>query len=143
MELDVTKFSEEIKFQSLGKLSPDIVDFILSKKPEFQGRISSDTDVLFWKARVKHTKKHKKDFDSEQEFEECLKNIPIIIANPDYISIHPSDESVSFIKKYNKNVSVAIKISMNGEMVYRTMYPLRDSQLNNYIENDRCWEFPT
>ena len=72
-----------------------------------------------------------------------MKNIPTIIANPDYISIHPSDDSVSFIKKYSKHVSVAIKISTEGQMVYRTMYPLRQSQLNNYIQNGRCWQITT
>ena len=143
VQLDVTKFSDEVKYQPIGKLRPEIVDFILSKKPEFAGRISSDTDILFWKARVKHTERHRDDFNSSDDFDEYFKNIPSIIQNPDYISIHPTDESVSFIKKYDQNVSVAIKISTQGQMVYRTMYPLRDSQLNNYIENDRCWEITT
>lgn len=64
----------------------------------------------------------------------------MIIQNPDYISIHPSDESVSFIKDYDKHISVAIKISIDGKMVYRTMYPLTESQLNGYIENGRAWK---
>lgn len=70
-----------------------------------------------------------------------MRDIPKIIQNPDYISIHPTDESVSFIKKYTKNISVAIKISTDGKMVYRTMYPLRDSQLNGYIKNNRAWKY--
>lgn len=140
MELDITKFSDEIKNQSIGKLSPDIVNFILSKKPDFKGRISSNKDILFWAARVKHIEKHRRDFNATNSFDDCCKKIPSIIENPDYISIHPKDESVSFIKKFDQNVSVAIKISTEGDMVFRTMYPLRDSQLNNYIANGRCWK---
>ena len=90
MELDISLFSENKKFQSIGCFSQHMVDFILSKKPDFAGRISSDKDILFWAARVKHTERHRKDFQDDAEFEQCLKDIPQIIQCPDYISIHPS-----------------------------------------------------
>lgn len=141
MELDVSLFNETIKVQSIGRFSPKVIEFILSKKTSFTNRISSDNDILFWAARVKHTERHRKDFASDDEFEQCLKEIPLIIQNPDYISIHPTDESISFIKKYTKHVSVAIKISIDGKMVYRTMYPLREEQLNEYIANGRAWKY--
>lgn len=141
MELDISLFNEHKKSQSIGRFSQHMVDFILSKKPDFAGRISSNADILFWAARVKHTERHRKDFKDDTEFEQCLKDIPQIIQCPDYISIHPTDESVSFIKKYTKHVSVAIKISTDGKMVYRTMYPLRESQLNEYIKNGRAWKY--
>lgn len=118
-----------------------MIDFILSKKPDFAGRISSDKDILFWAARVKHTERHRRDFANDMEFEQCLKDIPKIIQCPDYISIHPTDESVCFIKKYSKHVSVAIKISTDGKMVYRTMYPLRETQLHEYVKNGRAWKY--
>jgi len=141
VELDVSLFNETIKVQSIGRFSPKVIEFILSKKTSFTNRISSDNDILFWAARVKHTERHRKDFASDDEFEQCLKEIPLIIQNPDYISIHPTDESISFIKKYTKHVSVAIKISIDGKMVYRTMYPLREEQLNEYIANGRAWKY--
>jgi len=141
VELDINLFNENQKSQSIGRFSQHMMDFILSKKPDFAGRISTDKDILFWAARVKHTERHRKDFANDTEFEQCLKDIPQIIHNPDYISIHPTDESVSFIKKYSKHVSVAIKISTDGKMVYRTMYPLREAQLNEYIKNGRAWKY--
>lgn len=134
------KFSDnDVKSVSLGQFQQKMVDFILDKKPEFEGRISAQTDILFWKSRLKHTERHRRDFLSDEEFEQCMNDIPSIIQNPDYISIHPTDESVCFIRKYSKNVSVAIKISTQGDQVYRTMYPLRDSQLQNYIKGGRAW----
>jgi len=141
VELDVSLFNETIKVQSIGRFSPKVIEFILSKKTSFTNRISSDNDILFWAARVKHTERHRKDFASDDEFEQCLKEIPLIIQNPDYISIHPTDERISFIKKYTTHVSVAIKISIDGKMVYRTMYPLREEQLNEYIANGRAWKY--
>lgn len=141
-KFDITIFNNEaILNTSLGQLKKEMVDFIISKKPEFMGRLETDKDILFWKARVKHTNNHIKDFSSEEEFNKCVENIPYIIQNPDYISIHPKDESVSFIKQYNDLVSVAIKISIDGKMVYRTMYPLHDWQLKDYIEKGRAWKY--
>lgn len=136
------QFSDNnVKSVSLGHFQQEMIDFILDKKPEFEGRISSKTDILFWKSRLKHTERHRKDFLSDEEFEQCMNDISDIIHNPDYISIHPTDESVCFIRKYSKNVSVAIKISTQGDQVYRTMYPLRDSQLRNYINGGRAWQW--
>ena len=48
---------------------------------------------------------------------------------------------MSFIKQYTEKVSVAIKISTDGKMVYRTMYPLDESQLNDYIAKGRAWKY--
>ena len=140
-KLDVSVFNDENLYVSLGQLSQEMVNFILKKKPEFKDRLVINKDILFWKSRVVHTNNHKKDFVSTEEFIKCVEEIPSIIQYPDYISIHPTDESVSFIKKYSKYISVAIKISINGELVYRTMYPLSDNQLEGYIINHRAWKY--
>lgn len=139
--LETLKENEELKYVSLGSFPEEIVNFVVEKKPEFKGRMSDEKEILFWRSRVKHTERHRKDFDSDEEFERCMIEIPKIIQNPDYISIHPTDESVSFIRKYSKNVSVAVKISTDGRQVYRTMYPLRESQLQNYIASGRAWSW--
>jgi hypothetical protein len=141
-KFDITLFNAvEIKNVSLGQFNKEIVDFIISKKPDFIGRLEANKDILFWKARVKHTNNHKKDFVTEEEFNKCVEEIPYIIQNPDYISIHPTDESVSFIKQYTEKVSVAIKISIDGKLVFRTMYPLDERQLSDYIEKGRAWKY--
>lgn len=82
--------------------------------------------------------KHILDFDSLEQFKQCFEDIPSIISNPDFISTNPKDNSISFIKKYTKNTSVAIRIENDGKASFRTMYPLRDSQLENYITNGRA-----
>lgn len=69
----------------------------------------------------------------------CLEQIPSIIANPDYLSVHPKDSSISFIKNFSSHVSVAIRISATGTLSFRIIYPLMDAQLSNYIDNGRAW----
>lgn len=140
-KLDINVFNDDVTNIPIGQFSKEMAEFILDKKPAFKNRLKINEDILFWSGRVKHTERHINDFVSEEEFYHCVEDIPNIIQNPDYISIHPKDESVSFIKKYSQYVSVAIKISVNGEMVYRTMYPLREWQLNEYIEKGSAWEY--
>ena len=81
-------------------------------------------------SKTRHTELHKDDFFSDNEFYNCLERIPFIISNPDYISVHKKDNSISFIKDFSAHVSVAIRISSSGSLSYRTMYPITDAQLN-------------
>lgn len=111
----------------------------IEKAPHLSGVLNADTDILFWKDRIKHTKLHKADFISDKEFYNCLEQIPSIIASPDYLSIHPKDNSISFIKDFSSHISVAIRISATGALSYRTMYPIMDAQLTNYIDKGRAW----
>lgn len=125
---------------SVGHIRKDIVESIIEKFPEFSSVLSSDTDILFWKDRIKHTERHKKDFASSEEYELCFEQIPDIIRNPEFISIHPNKDSISFICRFTDHVSVAVRLSTDGKLSYRTMYPLRESQLINYIKQERAWK---
>ena len=133
-------FDDGLKYVSVGHIQPYIVESIIEKYPEFADILSSDQDILFWKNRIKHTERHKKDFVSDEEYELCFEQIPDIIKNPEYISIHPNKDSISFICKFTDNISVAVRLSTNGRWAYRTMYPLRKSQLLNYIKQGRAWK---
>lgn len=141
-KLDFNIFNNDTKFVSLGRLPKNMIKFIISKQPRYKNLLSPNTDILFWSDRVKHTELHRNDFISDIEFESCFSDIPDIIQNPDYISIHPKDNSISFIRNYSGHVSVAVKVSPNGNMAYRTMYPITDAQLTNYIDKNRAWEWP-
>ena len=129
-----------MKYVSVGHIPQYIVNSILEKFPEFEAQLSSDTDILFWKDRIKNTERHKKDFASEKEYELCFEQIPDIIQHPDFISIHPNKDSISFICRFTDHVSVAVRLSTDGKLAYRTMYPLRESQLLNYIKQGRAWK---
>ena len=139
-KLDTEIFSDNLNFVSVGRIRRDIIESILKKYPEFSDRLSPDTDILFWRDRIKHTERHRKDFVSDEEYEMCFERIPSIIRNPDYISIHPNKDSISFICQFTDHVSVAVRLSMDGKLAYRTMYPLRESQLKNYISQGRAWK---
>lgn len=139
--LKLSDFDEENKFVSLGKLSQDMIDFIVKKRPEYKNILSCDKDILFWKDRIAHTELHRDDFLSDMEYEKCFSEIPSIISEPNYISIHPKNGSISFIKEYSGHISVAVRISPDGKMAYRTMYPVMDAQLTHYIDEGHAWKY--
>ncbi len=97
--LDVSVFQKGTGCISIGKLSPDMVTFLTEKAPHLSGLLNSNTDILFWKDRIKHTELHKNDFISDNEF----------------------------------------YVSASGALSYRTMYPVTDAQLTNYIAKGRAW----
>jgi hypothetical protein len=140
-ELNLDVFNDDTSCVSLGRLDQDMIDFITARKPELQSILSENKDVLFWKDRISHTERHKKDFFSENEYNLCFQQIPTILHNPDYISVHPKDNSISFIKDFSSHVSVAIRISTDGKLSYRTMYPLMDAQLTHYIDAGFAWKY--
>lgn len=137
--LDISVFENGTNCISLGKLSHDMIDFLIKKVPQLENILSSETDILFWKDRIKHAELHKKDFISDNAFYNYLEQLPSIIADPDYLSVHPKDSSISFIKSFSSHVAVAIRISVTGALSFRTMYPITDAQLTHYIDNNRAW----
>ena len=137
--LDISVFEQGKNCMSLGKLSSDMIAFLIEKAPHLSGILNPNTDILFWKDRIKHTELHKNDFISDNELYNCLEQIPTIIANPDYLSIHPKNSSISFVKNFSSHVSVAIRISATGALSFRTMYPITDAQLTNYLSKGRAW----
>lgn len=139
--LDPNIFSESLHCVSIGRLSSDMIAFIVDKKPEWSNILQADKDILFWSDRIKHTELHRNDFISDIEYENCFSDIPNIISSPDYISIHPKDSRISFIKNYSGHVSVAVRISSKGQMAYRTMYPITDAQLTHYIDRGFAWRY--
>ena len=138
--LDISIFNNpQIQFISLGTIPSAIIHFLNKHGPPNFKNINPNTEIISWKDRIKHIEQHKNDFMSDNEFNNCVEQIPSIISAPDYISIHPKDNSVSFIKDYSSHISVAVKISSSGALSFRTMYPLMDSQLSNYIDKGRAW----
>ena len=140
-KLNTDLFQNNMPFVSIGQLTEEMVDFIPQHKPNMKGLLTAGKDILFWKDRIAHTERHRKDFFTDAEYELCFESIPDIIQSPDYISVHPKDNSISFIRDFSAHVSVAVRVSTDGKMSYRTMYPLMDAQLTHYIDAGFAWRY--
>lgn len=124
----------------VGKLDKKKLDFITKKRPDFAKLIKS-YDIVMWDDRIDHISKHRMNFSDIYDFDDYVEKIPEIINSPDYIGIRSKDNSLQFIKKYNDNILVAVRINTSGNLSFRTFYPVTDSQINNYIDKKTAWEF--
>ena len=137
-KLDRTVFDKK-NCISIGVIRAEFVDFFNTHG--FNGLLEYDTPIIFWKDRVEHTDEHRDEFSSDVMYKICFEEIPQIIHCPDYISIHPKEKSVSFIRNYTSNhANVAIRVTVSGNLVYRTMYPLIDATLTHYIDTFHAWK---
>lgn len=128
------------KFKSIGKLDNKKLAFLLEKRPDFALDIK-DTDILMWDDRIQHIEKHRMNFRNIYDFDYYVDMIPEIIENPDYIGVKEKNKSIQFIKQYDNNILIAIRLTTKGRLSFRTMYPITDGQLDDYIRKDTAWEY--
>lgn len=73
----------------------------------------------------------------------CLRyinDIPEIIMNPDYIGINPNEpgDSVEFIKQYDDNVLLGIKLDTSKNYFYvSTMFDIQESKIARRLHSGR------
>lgn len=139
-KLDINIFDDNCRCVSIGYLDKTKVDFLKDKIPELK-EVLKENDIMLWSDRIEYTDKHKGNFFNAEDYYSCLENIPIIIKFPDYIGINPTDSSLQFIKRYGRNILLAVRFTTNGKLSYRTLYPITDSQLHDYIRKNRAWEY--
>jgi len=60
---------------------------------------------------------------------------------PDYIGLHPKDNSIQYIKRIDEIMLVGIRIKGTGELSLRSSYPITKDTLNRYIQSNTCWKF--
>jgi hypothetical protein len=138
-KLDVEIF-DDCQCISVGCLDQEKINFIVEKVPELK-EILKKADIVLWRDRIEYTEKHKGNFFRAEDYYECIENIPEIIKSPDYIGINPTDSSLQFIKWYKRNILLAVRFNTQGKLSYRTLYPITDSQLQDYIRKNKAWEF--
>lgn len=70
-------------------------------------------------------------------------NIEEIIETPDYIGKNPGEpNSIEFVKCYDSNILVAVKLDLSGEYMYvASLYDLNKSKLDRRINSNRLVEF--
>lgn len=111
----------------VGKLASDVISMLgLSVEP---------CDIVMWEDRYQYIQKHKNDFQSEENFYSCVKKIPDVIADPDYIALHPTKNSIEYIKQIDELFIVAVRLKKTGNLAFRTAFPLTQKQLQDYIKS--------
>ncbi|WP_052017245.1 PBECR2 nuclease fold domain-containing protein [Exiguobacterium sp. OS-77] len=98
---------------------------------------NKELEIVLWKDRLRHIERHKKDFSSEEEYLSHLESMPDIINDPDYIGLHPTNNSIEYVKRLDKIVLIAVRVKADGPLAIRTLYPLNENKLKIYLESGR------
>ena len=110
----------------IGTLTLEIIEFLnLNREPG---------NIVLWEDRLKYIEKHKNDFDTDIEFLRHIEQIPNIIENPDYVGLHPSDNSIQYIKRINRLMLVGVRIRNTGDLNFRSCYPISEQTLQSYLK---------
>jgi hypothetical protein len=136
--LDVNTINKSV---IIGTITTDMYKFIIAKRPDYINIINK-RDIILWRDRINYIQKHKDDFINQDDLDLYIKEIPQIIAEPDYIGIPPKEpKSIQFIKRYDTNILIAVRISNNGDLFFRSMYPITESQLSDYEYKNKAWKY--
>ncbi|RYI30615.1 hypothetical protein EVU96_09370 [Bacillus infantis] len=128
--MDKLDINQEENVKTIGKLSEEIIDIL-------EIEISEEKNIVIWKDRIKYIEKHISDFDSFDEWKTHVEAIPEIVQNPDYVGVHPNGKSIEFIKKIDKNMLVAVRLTNKKSLNFRSSYPITDEKLQTYVLSGR------
>ncbi|AQS58227.1 hypothetical protein B0537_03475 [Desulforamulus ferrireducens] len=93
----------------------------------------SRSEILLGRDRIKYIEKHKRDFNSEDDFRKHIESLPEIIQNPDYVGLHSDRDSIRFIKKIDEHMLVAVRLTGKDKLWVRSAYPITQAKLDYYI----------
>lgn len=136
-KLDINKLNKgKSKNIKIGELTQDIIDILdLDLKPQ---------NINVWSTRIEdHCSKHKDEYSSPSAYNQAISSIPLIIKSPDYIGLHPKNGNLQFIKKLDDISLVGVQIikNNNGNLLFRTIFPITEDKLNYSIKNGRFIPF--
>lgn len=132
-ELDLEFPKKGIKKVKIGELTEKTIKLLkIARKP---------CDIVIWEDRLRYIEKHKKDFKDDETYYRCMEKIPLILKEPDYVGLHPSDGSIQYIKKINELTLVGIRLKSTGELCLRSAYRITENQLKYYIESGRVRKY--
>lgn len=115
----------------IGRLTNEVISLLNLNR--------SECDIILWEDRLKYIQKHIIDFESLEDYEKHVELIPEIILNPDYVGKHPNSRSIEYIKRIDRLMLVAVRLKVDGDLAFRSAYPIREEQLERYIESGRAF----
>ena len=109
----------------VGYLKKEIIDLLkINLKPG---------EIKLLSGGIKHIRKRRTNC-----FNSYINKIPDIIKSPDYIGTNPKYlKSVEYIKKIDKNILVAVRLSPYGCLSVATMYEITESKILSMLSYGR------
>ena len=111
----------------IGKLNSKVIEILQIELGE--------ADILLGVDKIKYIEKHKYKFKSDEEYKRHVESVPDIIANPDYIAVHPTGQSIEYIKQIDEIMIVAVRVRAKGVLWVKSVFPISKQKLETYIRS--------
>ena len=128
------EYAEFLKNKSgsfkIGELTQKVIDLL-----EIED-MNPRSIILTYDRIENHTLKHLQDFKDDEEFYRHISLLPEIIEKPDYVGLHPSNNSIQYIKRYTDisgDILIGIRLRKIGVLFYRSSYKITKKQFNDYL----------
>ena len=131
MELDINKLNKsKSRNIKIGELSQEVINALhLDLKPQ---------NINIWSTRIQeHCEKHKDEYSSPSTYNQAVKSIPLIIAEPDYVGLHKNG-NIQYIKKLDDISLVGVQILKGSKsLLFRTIFPITEDKMTHSIQNGK------
>lgn len=134
-ELDINELRKvKSKNIKIGELSEEVINALnLDLKPQ---------NINVCSTRIpEHCEKHKEEYSTPEAYNQAIKNIPLILKEPDYIGLHKNG-NIQYIKRLDDISLIGVQILKgSGHLLFRTIFPISEIKLKNSIKSGQFIPF--
>lgn len=99
------------------------------------------TSIFIGQPNIRHMQA-----DHAKDYEKYGRYLEEIINSPKYVSLHPSDGSIQYIKEFyeegsSDRVLVAVRTSKSGKLFARTLFVMSEAKWTHYNEKGYIKEY--
>lgn len=105
----------------IGQLEPEIIALLGLTT------VSPGQPILVGQSNIEHMEsQHPADYAQYGTY------LNDIVQNPDYVSLHPNDGSIQFIKEFPDRVMVAVRATQKGTLIARSLFTMSTEKWDSY-----------
>ena len=108
----------------VGSLEKSIIKKWILEEPE-------DIRIYQSMGLYKHIFKHIEEYSSIDSANYTMDHIEDVIANPEYVSYNPKQNSIEYYKTLLELVSVVVQTDDDGLLYVASVYPVTETKINN------------
>lgn len=108
-------------YKNIGRLSKEVIN-------EYSLDELECVDIVQDLGVYVHIDKHAVEFQSVDNYNEAINNIPNVIAEPEFAVYNRKNNSIEHYKKLSENVCVVVKITDDNELYVSSLYPVKEER---------------
>jgi len=106
----------------IGNISIEVIDLL-------ELPLSEATPIYIGDSNIAHMKS-----EHNYEYLKYFENIPSIIQEADYVRLRKEDNSIEYIKSFDKYIKLAVRVAGDGNYYARSLYTIDTNRVENLLK---------